>query len=267
MIKCINSEYYQDAVDIWQACFGDSKDYIERFFKHWAGTAKAVAWIEEGHAVSVIYLLPAEYRCTGKTPVKIYYMYAVATLPAYQKRGYCAGLIKWISDNIKEPVILVPADEKLAAYYRNNGFCDLQNAVYENISACNNKNKSEKYTIKNISPSEYAKKRNAFLGTQQYIRWEDAHMEYIIGSIIEDGGFCLSLNDGIHDCICTGYCKEDSVIIEEILTDNGNAEIPVQEVLAHSGCKNAKVCIKPHAMISKEHTNLCDRAYFNLTMG
>ncbi len=267
MIKCINSEYYQDAVDIWQACFGDSKEYIDRFFKHWEEPAKAVAWIEDGHAVSVIYLLPSEYRCTGKAPVKIYYMYAVATLPEYQKRGYCAGLIKWISYNIKEPVILVPADDKLAAYYKNNGFCDLQTAVYENISAYSNKNKSEKYTIKNISPSEYAKKRNAFLGTQPYIRWEDTHMEYIIGSIIEDGGFCLSLNDGIHDCICTGYCKDGSIIIEEILTDNGNVEIPVKEVLMHFDCKSARVCIKPHVMVSKEHAKLCNNAYFNLTMG
>lgn len=68
---------------IWEACFGDSPDYIRFFMENRFPACRSFVWLEDAAPVGAAYLLPCalgEHRA--------YYGYAVGVHPDYRRRGY-----------------------------------------------------------------------------------------------------------------------------------------------------------------------------------
>lgn len=67
---------------IWEACFGDSPDYIRFFMENRFPACRSFVWLEDAAPVGAAYLLPCalgEHRA--------YYGYAVGVHPDYRRPG------------------------------------------------------------------------------------------------------------------------------------------------------------------------------------
>ena len=112
-------------LEIWERSFGDSRNYIENFFRFAAKDENTVVSCEDGRAVSAAYLLDCHLNIHG-TSYPAYYFYAAATLPEYRGKGHMGAIIRYVISLAEERgidfVFLVPAEGSLYRYYTRFGF-------------------------------------------------------------------------------------------------------------------------------------------------
>lgn len=103
---------------IWNQVFKDEKELIEKFFISAFEKSIVYVWRHEGEIASVLYMIP--------TKDEGMYLYALATLPDYRKRGIMSSLIKYSLSQADRMgvkyVFLIPAEKKLYGYYEKLGF-------------------------------------------------------------------------------------------------------------------------------------------------
>lgn len=107
--------------EIWQACFGDEEEYIQFYLNHRFETENMLVIHEDGKPVSMASFFQTEL-VAGEERVPALYVYAVATLPKYQKKGYAAQILEYAKKKYNRPLILQPAEASLEAYYEKLGF-------------------------------------------------------------------------------------------------------------------------------------------------
>jgi hypothetical protein len=201
---------------LWNECFGDDDEYIDFYLKKRFNEENMLVIREDGKVVSMASFLPATLKC-GEEYMPVRYVYAVATLPEYRKRGYAAEIIKTASDAFKEPLVLQPENESLKKYYKGLGFGEyfrvetwkIEN-VTENMAEClknsakemdkdidkyaggnEGKNaetgvvniyedKVEAAEIKEINGSEYKKLRDEYFDKEGYLCWDEEAVEYAV---------------------------------------------------------------------------------------
>jgi len=111
----------RDIVYVWGKCFGETDlsvyTFLSRYqFNHCMMTEKA-----DGHIVSMAFMIPCqtEYGLGA-------YLYGIATLPEYQKKGISTRLIRGLLDRCKDNgamfSFLIPADEGLISFYDQFGY-------------------------------------------------------------------------------------------------------------------------------------------------
>lgn len=103
---------------IWRQVFGDSQDLIDKFFQCVYDESYVYVWRENGKTVSASYMIP--------TMDGGMYLYALATLPDYRRRGIMKELIVRCIEEAKKLgagyIFLIPSEEGLCAYYSQFGF-------------------------------------------------------------------------------------------------------------------------------------------------
>ena len=78
---------------------------------------------QDNRPVSMASFLRVQVTINGKKEYARY-VYAVATLPEYRKRGYASEIIKYAAEKYGEPLILQPADRDAQEYYEKRGFVE-----------------------------------------------------------------------------------------------------------------------------------------------
>lgn len=109
--------------EIWRECFGDGAEYIGMYLENRFETENMFVIFEDGRPVSMLSLLPVHVTINGEKHAARY-VYAVATLPAYRKKGYASKLIEHAFFKYNEPLILQPSSDGLRKYYEKLGFDD-----------------------------------------------------------------------------------------------------------------------------------------------
>lgn len=77
---------------IWETCFQEPPRPAKYFLNNGFRPQNCLVYLTTKGIASVVYMLPIHIS-TGETPVQAHYIYAAATLPAYQGRGYMAALL------------------------------------------------------------------------------------------------------------------------------------------------------------------------------
>jgi hypothetical protein len=129
--------------------------------------------------------LPVNVRIEGEY-VSAKYVYAVATLPDYRKKGYAAKILKYASEKYNEPLILQPENDRLVEYYKRLGFVEAFKEspcwIYENCES-----KSYEVDLENsISASKYKEIRDKYFENNGYVQWDEAAIDYAI----KENEFC-----------------------------------------------------------------------------
>ena len=111
--------------DLWQEAFGDSREFIGKFFR--TGFAPERSAVADGGAGALYW-----FDCLWKGK-KIAYIYAVATQKKSRGKGICGKLMAYTHQVLKDRgyagAILVPADENLSQMYGKMGYIPLKKAV------------------------------------------------------------------------------------------------------------------------------------------
>jgi predicted N-acetyltransferase YhbS len=110
---------------IWKTVFDDSDAYMDLFFCYKYQDENTLVALEEGVVVASLQMLPYEITFWG-CKIPFYYLAGLSTLPPYRGRGLMSQLILASHLLMRErqiPLsILVPAEEKLFAYYERFGY-------------------------------------------------------------------------------------------------------------------------------------------------
>lgn len=106
---------------LWADAFGEEEAEVRQMIDLLAPNAVAVCATEDGKVVFQGVLVPLLFGdALG------YYLYALATAPAYRGRGYLRHALAYVRDYAAKRdvsfLLLIPASEPLAAAYRRMGF-------------------------------------------------------------------------------------------------------------------------------------------------
>lgn len=167
---------------IWQTCFGDDAEIIDFYMENRMTEDNMLTIREDGKIVSMASFLDASIR-EGEAELPAKYVYAVATLPEYRKKGYAAKILEKAQEIFEQPLVLVPAEEKLVAYYEKQGF-EVAFSPKEII-------KTEKlpslfaaeinsYSMENVTAAEYKAIREHKLMRDGFIAWDEKAIQFAI---------------------------------------------------------------------------------------
>lgn len=222
--------------EIWHECFGDDREYIALYLSNRFETENMLVIHADGRPVSMLSLLPLRIIINGERRAARY-VYAVATLPAYRKRGYASSLIRYAFDKYKEPLILQPASEELQRYYKHLGFddafkqspCWLYNPCMEKMTRVSenvlkqasfelaedmaympvtrmSENQDEgrmtelgKWQVTDVSAKEYKEIRDCYFDSEGYAEWDETAIQYAIMENAFCGGDTIKLTDKDND--------------------------------------------------------------------
>lgn len=106
---------------LWKAAFGDSDEFLDRFFATAFDPDRCRCVVEKGEVFAALYWF--DVSCEGQ---RLAYLYAVATAPEHRSRGLCKALmadtLRLLRQQGYAGALLVPGDEGLAQMYARMGF-------------------------------------------------------------------------------------------------------------------------------------------------
>ncbi len=161
--------------NLWQVCFGDEIEYIDRFFDSlFVPESTIVAQVDE-QVAGVVYLLDAKY---GKTPFK--YGYAIGVLPEYRGKSICKNMLDYIKEWSRKSGFIFglhPANKKLAEFYQKIGLSEMYSLKEVDGTGFLSDNL---YELEQIDADEmYVLRKNAF---NDLVEWDVSVLDYMIKS-------------------------------------------------------------------------------------
>lgn len=222
---------------LWKQAFGDSDDWIARFFRDYFPHAAGFAAKDGETLAGMCFALPQQIACEERT-VPSAYLYAVATDEAYRGQGVCRGLLAFAEKELKkknfEVLMLVPADEPLAGMYKKLGF-EESFAAEQKRSAPHPAGQAEP-----VSPIEYAGLRETLLWDVPHVRYGKTWLEFEAQSA-EFYALRLGAASG---CAAVRPMKNGAVRVDEILPD----ERFLPALAEKTGAKTFLLTQEPRAM-------------------
>jgi GNAT superfamily N-acetyltransferase len=209
MIRFADYTMIEQLKKIWKECFHDEDSYIDFFFQEYFNDRTTLVYLFEGKPVSMLTLMPAKlHEKTGKR--NVYYVYAVATLPEAQGKGYSSKLLNFANEITEHSTFLQPATKELENFYEKNGYSvaivrKTSNLTSEQLELEEMKlkvatisSKQREFKIRELSNKEsvlYKKIRDKQLADVGYIEWEESVLAYAIKENAFTGGRTLLVDD------------------------------------------------------------------------
>lgn len=257
---------------IWKTCFGDEEEYIDFYLENRMTEDNMFIICENGRAVSMASFLPVRYLWDGEY-VDARYVYAVATLPEYRRRGYAARILQFAHEHYGQPLILALAEERLARYYERMGFSrafpDTRERFEQDVEAL--ALPEAEYSMSPITAEEYVRLRNEKCAREGYVSWDESAVSYMMELCARYGGQTVAVRrgeDASEDILM--YQKEDEtlVIVETSLEADGLQEL-LPHLLRMTGTSKARYGQMPGMLWLPEQMagrEICEQGYLALTM-
>ncbi len=204
--------------EIWQTCFGDSREYIDNYLRKRFTDENMLVIYADKKPVAMASFLHVLLTVKGEKR-KARYLYAVATLPEYRRKGFATSVIRFGSEKYGVPLVLCPASEELKEYYSEIGFreaffksgrCKNMTPVSENIDDINIRAREEnavkeelrenagerlgEWQVSEPSAEIYKKLRDSYFEQECYVEWDAAAVGYAIDENRVCGGRTLMLS-------------------------------------------------------------------------
>ncbi len=189
----------EQIIQVWKTCFGDEESEIAFFFDYFKEKVTTYTYEVEESVVSILNLLPAQI--VTKAGVKdASYIYGVATLPEFRKRGYSSDLIKQAIDAEGEKgnlVFLVPAQQQLQLFYEKLGFSLCAKAQIITVDEKEIMSQADKLKtvpqIGSFSPESYQRLREKAFFKEGFFTGKQQMTSYALKLWLEDGGCCKNV--------------------------------------------------------------------------
>ncbi len=157
---------------LWQDAFGDSQDYIDRFFGLFLHPDSCLAAEVDGKLVSAMYLMdgPLLFPPSGRS-LSTTYTYALATDPAYQGQGIGTAVYKACVDAALErsdAACVLPAEKALYPFYERAASCKPVSQVRQAVLTRDQVAPGRAEDAVSVSLGEYYLRRKAILRGRPY---------------------------------------------------------------------------------------------------
>lgn len=125
MIAYSKNEFIDELKALWHDTFGDSYEYLNAFFNSVYKDENTLVYIENKKPVAALYIIPYT-MLYNEREIKVAYLYALATRPAFRGQGIMAQLIEKSFDICISRgyslTTLIPSESSLFGYYERFGF-------------------------------------------------------------------------------------------------------------------------------------------------
>jgi GNAT superfamily N-acetyltransferase len=237
----VSQDDYPELISLWQTVFGDREETIRYFLENAVETGDIFAEKINGKIVSAFYLVNATL-VSGNKEKNVKYLYAAATLPEYRKQGIMSKMIKYAAEYVKQEntgyIALCPADESLYDYYEKLGFVtSFTDRIYTIDSDKLESFKSSRYFNTNIS---YHDIRN-YIPSLSYLKFTEGYLDYARHLASKYGFEINSVFDDEDKVFVTGYKKDNTVYVDEAISQDGNYN-HILSVLSDIDCE--KILLK-----------------------
>ena len=252
--------------EIWNRCFGDDRAYIALYMDNRFERENMYVIYQDNRPVSMASLLPVQVMVNGKKE-KARYVYAVATLPEYRKKGYALEIIKYAAQKYGEPLILQPADRDLQEYYEKRGFADAFGEspcwiyagrcaaaahtpvlvtddcaleVAEELDGRDRPDMIGGWVVSDANEKEYKAVRDQFFEGEGYVEWDENAIAYAIRENQLCGGRTLLLTKSTAaqkpaKAVLMYRTEQDSLHIMETTLDDDALYNILPELLGYTG--------------------------------
>ena len=163
--QCPASEHIPGLRRLWKQAFGDSDEFLDRFFSLAYAPDRCRCITGEENVLAACYWF--DCSCENRS---FAYIYAVATDPAHRGKGLCRKLMEDVRMLLAERgyagLILVPQDAGLRSMYRRMGYRDATTVTEFTAPG------EEPIQLRRLNAAEYAAARRELLPP---------------GSVVQDG--------------------------------------------------------------------------------
>lgn len=270
---------------IWETCFGDEEDYIQFYLDARMTEDNMLVIYEDGKAVSMASFLPVQYLYQGEYQ-SARYVYAVATLPEYRKKGLAKRILAFARKKYEEPLILAPAEESLIAYYEKMGFLrafpETRHKLTADLTALSVQEESVDFPcMEPVGAAEYVRIRDRKCEREGYVRWDEEAVQYAMDLTADFGGKTVTVvceealgrqeqtSEEEKDVLMYEKDGDTLVILETTMEEEGLQKI-LPQLLAETGTHAAE-CGQMGGMIwmpeGKETGEIPAAGYLGLTLG
>lgn len=211
-IREVRPEDHAALVELWLRVFGDSRTFVEDFFKILPEIGSGVAAIENGRPVGAAYIITSLELVEGARIRRCGYLYAVAVEPEARSRGLGGELSRAAAALGRargaEVIGTLPAEPGLYAWYERQ--LGVRCALYR-----------EKIELKSrpgpapvpLSAAEYGRRREALLRGLPHLRLSEAALRLEEANCRAFGGFLCALGEGV----AAVFLREDLTEVRELL--------------------------------------------------
>ena len=201
---------------IWGKCFGDLEGQGNLFFDKRFRPEHSMVLLENEEVAAMLYALPLTV-CCGSIEYNARYIYAVATHPNHQNKGYSTQLLDCTNQLLQQQgvdlTVLVPASESLFDYYSKRNYKTQFFLSYSSIEAEFNND----IPLTPLPLSQLENLRNSyFADCSMFAKWDKQALKYCELDVATAKGEVLFFDipsQGYAVC----YPEADCVLIKELV--------------------------------------------------
>lgn len=208
---------------LWKLAFGDDDDYIDYFFqqKERVG-AEMLVLLENGVLFSMVALFPVTLTLPEGETVSSSYIYALATHPEAQGRGYCHHLLAYVDAYLKgkgiASVTIVPAEASLHRFFGTNGFRECFGTRKVELLRYMAKDVDPQASLSPVTHQDYNQLREQRLADSFHVSYSDEMIAYQAGLCRMADSQLYQITIGAEQgCVAAEYLNEDTLLVKELL--------------------------------------------------
>ena len=212
---------------LWRTCFGDTEDFIACYEARLFRPDRVELAVADGEAVSMLTVVPMALSAPeGALPGG--YVYGVATLPAYQRRGLAADLLRRAAESRlgrgMDFLTLVPDTPDLFPYYeramdaRPAFFCrEVQGDAGQWAGG-------DALLPVPADAETYCALREGWLAGRPCVRWGREAVDFQKEVCRQSGGDLYCFPGERPGCAAAEYAEDGTLLVSELLAEE--ADLP-----------------------------------------
>lgn len=236
--------------EIWKSCFGDADFFIDFYYANRYKAENTVVLLDRGQISAMLTRIPIRVVTPENQSVDAAMLYAIATHPDDQHRGFATQIInysnQYLAQTHKEISVLVPAEKPLFKFYHNLGYKEgfyireallqhkeIERLVLDKLYPCR---------ISPITPETYNQRRDQLLRGRLYVAYDDDEIAYQKNLSQLSGADIYVLDCGeMKGCAAIERVSPDKVLIKEILISEEFLPTALKEISLHLPAKEYSV--------------------------
>lgn len=232
-------EDQEELREIWRLSFGDEEGFIDLYFQYMDWIKEVAVLLHGGRVVSMLTMIPVDLVGAAGEKNSASMLYAIATHPDFQKRGYADQLIefsnRYLLSNQVEATLLVPAREELFHFYEKRGYANgfyVREAVLKIDEIAKLAEAAPlDCRITQAGPAEYNVIRKRLLEGYPHIDYRDEEIAFQKSlALMFDADLFVLEAGGAAGCAYYERISPEEVLIKELLIQDRDAPAALKRI-------------------------------------
>lgn len=205
-------------------CFGDNEQYTNFLFDRLLRLDDILIYEQDNNIAAMLCLQPFTL-VTPHDSAPGAYVFGVATMPQWRKKGFSTELLLEAERQLAERktvlTALVPAGETLFHFYENRGYETIFSICRAVLSDSQIPVSNRKFFLLETRLNQLTQQRNRFFSGQKcFVQWSERYLDYIDSEVRALGGGTFSILEDLNNNEIKGfvvcYPYKNALIIKEV---------------------------------------------------